>query len=62
MSDPTFYGESEFNERVTFHDDLTVYGSFNMAKTGGIILISPNGTKYKLIVANDGSLSTQTVL
>lgn len=32
-----------------------------ITRTDNIVLISPNGTKYKLIVADDGTLSTTTV-
>ena len=30
-------------------------------QTTGVVLTSPNGTKYRLVVANDGTLSTSAV-
>ena len=30
-------------------------------QTTGLVLTSPNGTKYRLVVANDGTLSTTAV-
>jgi len=38
----------------TFTGDVNV----GTSQASGIILTSPNGTKYRLIVANDGTLST----
>ena len=39
----------------------TLDWSGNLALAGGIILTSPNGTKYKITVANDGTLNTESV-
>ena len=42
---------------------VTVYGDAYIGSdnSSGVILTSPNGTKYRLIVANDGTLSTTSV-
>ena len=41
----------------TFASDVTV----GTSQAVGVVLTSPNGTKYRLIVANDGTLSTSAV-
>jgi hypothetical protein len=41
----------------TFSNDINV----GVSTARGVILTSPNGTRYRLIVANDGSLSTTAV-
>ena len=42
---------------------LTVTGDVTVgtSQAKGVILTSPNGTQYRLIVANDGTLSTSAV-
>ena len=40
----------------TFSGDINV----GTSQASGVILTSPNGTKYRLVVANDGTLSTTT--
>ena len=42
------------NGTSTFSGDVNV----GTSQASGVILTSPNGTKYRLIVANDGTLST----
>ena len=45
-------------------EQLTVRGgdvSVGVSTAHGVILTSPNGTRYRLIVANDGTLSTTAV-
>ena len=41
----------------TFASDVTV----GTSQAVGVVLTSPNGTKYRLVVANDGTLSTSAV-
>ena len=42
---------------VSFTSDVTV----GTSQAVGVVLTSPNGTKYRLVVANDGTLSTSAV-
>ena len=42
---------------VSFTSDVTV----GTSQAVGVVLTSPNGTKYRLVVANDGTLSTTAV-
>ena len=42
---------------VSFTSDITV----GTSQAQGVVLTSPNGTKYRLVVANDGTLSTSAV-
>jgi len=42
---------------VSFTADVTV----GTSQAVGVVLTSPNGTKYRLVVANDGTLSTTAV-
>ena len=42
---------------VSFTADVTV----GTSQAVGVVLTSPNGTKYRLVVANDGTLSTSAV-
>ena len=47
----TFVGVTTFSADVSVGVDTSV----------GVILTSPNGTPYRLVVANDGTLSTAAV-
>ena len=47
----TFVGVTTFSADVSVGVDTSV----------GVILTSPNGTAYRLVVANDGTLSTAAV-
>ena len=42
---------------VSFTSDITV----GTSQAVGVVLTSPDGTKYRLVVANDGTLSTSAV-
>jgi hypothetical protein len=42
---------------VSFTSDITV----GTSQAQGVVLTSPNGTKYRLVVADDGTLSTSSV-
>ena len=49
---------------AAFGGDIVVSGSLYVSPeddTKGLVLISPNGTKFKLDVANDGVLGTTAV-
>jgi hypothetical protein len=48
----SFANPTYFNEDVTFYKNLY---------PNEIVMTSPNGTKYKLVVSNDGTLSTEPV-
>ena len=50
----TVRGNVKITGISTFTGDVNV----GTSQASGVILTSPNGTKYRLIVANDGSLST----
>lgn len=41
--------------------NITRSNAFEVTKDGGIVLKSPNGTRYKITVADDGTLSTTAV-
>jgi len=53
----TYYGESEFNEKVTFHNEVNLSGNVYFS-SGNIIIKSNNGVRFKLIVSDSGVLST----
>jgi hypothetical protein len=58
----TVYGKTETQELSvsgisTFNSDISV----GINTSNGLILTSPNGTRYRLIVADDGTLSTVAV-
>ena len=60
------FGEANLNYILSsvFGDVKKVYtwGDIQSQRNGaGIILLSPNGTKYKLTVANDGTLTTTLI-
>ena len=50
----TVRGNVEITGISTFTGDVKV----GTSQASGVILTSPNGTKYRLVVANDGTLST----
>ncbi len=50
-------GVSTFVGVTTFSADVSV----GINTSVGVILTSPNGTAYRLVVANDGTLSTAAV-
>ena len=61
MSDITVFGnQSYFNDKTTFFDEVQI-GENLKIKSGKLLVTSPNGTEYRLIVSNDGTLSTQSV-
>ena len=47
-------------DNVNIAGVTTVTGDVNVgtSQASGVILTSPNGTRYRLVVANDGTLST----
>ena len=52
---------SEFRQvRITAEGKATFVGDVRVGENenNGVILTSPNGTEYRLVVADDGSLST----
>jgi hypothetical protein len=54
MADPQYFGlESHFNE------DVHYYKSIYVSNANGIIMTSPSGIQYKLVVSDDGTLSTK---
>jgi len=65
MSDPKFYGESEFNERVTVHGDAHFYGKIETPKIiitqefNGIGITASNsyGTRYVSVGSTPSSNS-----
>ncbi len=46
------------NVKVTGISTFTGDVNVGTSQASGVILTSPNGTKYRLVVANDGTLST----
>ena len=50
-------GNGVFNS----NGNITRSNAFEVTSDGGIVLKSPNGTRYKITVANDGTLSTAAV-
>ena len=51
----TFYGESEFNEKVIFHDDININARIN-----GVSITASNayGTRYVSVGSTPSSNST----
>lgn len=56
---PKSYRFKGLTHDVLIKDGITTQGSIEAS--GGIVLTSPNGTKYKVTVDNDGSLTTTAV-
>jgi hypothetical protein len=54
----TFGQETYFNKNVYFFNDIQLSNTLKIV-SGNLVMISPNGTQYRLLVANDGTLSTQ---
>jgi hypothetical protein len=54
----TFGQETYFNENVYFFNDIQLSNTLKIV-SGNLVIISPNGTQYKLIVSDNGTLSTQ---
>lgn len=54
-------GKTDPSEALDVVGDANVSGDLNVGinTTAGVVLTSPNGTRYRLIVANNGDLSTQ---
>ena len=56
------FGGSTVTTRIAANGDITVAGDITCSDNSkGVVLKSPNGTLYRLSVANDGTLSTSGV-
>ena len=54
----------DISQQANYQDGNSVFDNVFILKdldTLGLILTSPNGTKYRLVVADDGTLSTTAV-
>lgn len=52
--------EIEYQTGITFNKGERI--QINGGDATELVLVSPNGTKYKVSVANDGTLSTSTTV
>ena len=50
-------GNTKIDGTLNVGGDITV----GTSQAQGVVLTSPNGTQYRLVVANDGTLSTSAV-
>lgn len=58
MSNNQYFSEETFfNENVKFYKEVEISGNVYI-DSGNLIIRSPNGTRYKLVVSDTGVLST----